>query len=162
MNKLVIWPIVPIILLTLAFPTNALAEGAETAGFEGVLLDAAGAPAPDYPMAVKTPEGQRVLFNPTVAGGNFSLSGLPPGNYEVLVLPPDGGQTPLVSKKVTLVAGQKAKLEIRLTSSTPADPLDSTAGTGLTEFTWRLIVFAALAIGLAVGFYVGVRSRMRA
>jgi hypothetical protein len=176
MDKSVIWPVVLMFLLPLALPTTALAQGAGTASFEGVLLDTAGQPAPGYPLAMKTPEGQQVVLQGTGDGGSFYLQGLPPGNYELLVLPKEGGKTPLTSTKMTLAAGQKQRLEIRLGSNTPAaqgtaQPTAGSAGTaepaagsaeaGVAGFGWRTILIAALGIGLIVALFFGRRSAQR-
>jgi hypothetical protein len=113
----------------------------------------------------------------TGEGGSFALSGLPPGDYEVWVLPQSVGKTPLVSQKMALVAGQKARVEIRLTSNAPAaegtseraaasagttEPASGSADSGVAGFSGKMIAMAALAIGIVVALYFGRRSRQRA
>jgi hypothetical protein len=174
-GKSVIWLFMLMLLLPLALPTTVLAQGAGTASFDGVLLDTAGKPAPGYPLVLKTPEGQQVQLQGTGEGGSFALSGMPPGNYEVWVLPKGGGKTPLVSHKMALVAGQKARLDIRLTSNAPAaaatteratgsagttEPATRSVDSGMAGFGW--IVMSALTIGVVVVLYFRGRSGPRA
>ena len=71
-------------------------------------------------MNIMTPQWGEVVMHPTEDDGTFGVSGLPPGDYELLVFEP-GGSTdiPIASKKVTLAAGQKERIEIRLGSDNP-------------------------------------------
>jgi len=174
MDKFVFWPVALMFLLTLALPTTAHAAADDQAAFQGVLLDAKGQPAVGNPMAVKTPDGRTVMFRGTGEGGSFGLSGLEPGTYEILALQSKDGKTPLVSQKLTLAAGQKARLEMRLTSSATAANAPAAAGAlapaaGSTDSegavaVWKLSMmagFATLAICLASAIYLGRRPRQQ-
>jgi hypothetical protein len=183
MNRFVFWQVALMFLLALALPTTARAADNEAA-FRGVLLDATGQPAVGNPMALKTPDGQLVTLQGTGEGGSFSLSGLPPGTYEILALQPADGKTPLMSQKVTLAAGQKARVDMRLPSNaaaantpaantpaanTPAVAGAPAAGAGSTDsggagFGWMLSVlagFATLALCIVSAIRLGRRPRQQ-
>jgi hypothetical protein len=119
MDKFVFWLAALMFLVALALPTTARAAAGDQAAIHGVLLNATGQPAEGNPMAIKTSDGQTVRLGGTKEGGSFGLEGIAPGNYEILALGPDG-KTPLVSQKVTLTAGQNARVEMRLTPQAPA------------------------------------------
>jgi hypothetical protein len=177
MDKFVFWSAALMFLLTLALPTTAHAAAGDQAAFHGVLLDAKGQPAVGNPMAIKTPDGRTVVFKGTGDDGSFGLSGLDPGTYEVLALQPKDGKTPLASKTVTLAAGQKARLEMRLSTNAAAavapaipEPPATAAGSkdsegaGAGSGVWKLSMlagFGTLAICLASVIYLGRRSRQQ-
>jgi hypothetical protein len=179
--EFVFWPVALMFFLLLALPTTARAAG-DTADLNGVLLDATGQPAEGYPMALKTPDGVRVVIQGTGAGGSFGMGGLPPGAYEILALKKEDQKTPVASQKVTLAAGQKARVEMRLTSNAPtadtagaataatkAAAATPAAAAGSTDSEgagsgWMISMLAGLGVlALCIGsaIYVGRRSRQQ-
>lgn len=153
-------------LLALALSTTAVAQNPGTADLSGVVLDASGQPAARYPLKIVTREWGKVIMHPSEDDGSFAVNGLPPGDYELLVFSPGGSpDIPIASKKVTLAAGQKGRLEIRVGSDSSGEGTGhAAAGTtlGITGRDWPTVVTAAallLAAGLLL-FYV-MRSRRR-
>jgi hypothetical protein len=186
MDKFMFWRVALMFLLALALPTTARAAAGDEAAVHGVLLDAAGRPVEGNPMTVKTPDGQLVMMPGTKEGGEFGLTGLPPGTYEFSAMSPGDGKTPLVSQKVTVAAGQQVKVEMRLTSNAPAaNPLAPAkapaantppavavapaAAAGSTDSegdgsAWKMSMiagFVTLTICLAGAIYFGRRSRQQ-
>jgi hypothetical protein len=153
-------------LLALALPTTAVAQN--MADLNGVVLDASGKPAAGYPLSIVTPEWGKVIMHPTEDDGTFVVNGLSPGDYELLVFSP-GGSTdiPVASKKITLAAGQKERIEIRLGSDNPGAATGSpAAGTTLGAIgVDRMTVLTAalvLAAGLVIFFVMRSRRRLGA
>ena len=144
-------------LLALALPTTVLAQTAETADLNGVLLDASGQPAAGYPWKLVTPQGE-VIMKPTEGEGTFGVTGLPPGNYELRVFQPGGStDNPIASKQVTVAAGHAEQIEIRLGSGALGAAAPTTLGA--TRVNWTIVLSAALLLAAAVVFFFTVRSR---
>jgi len=151
------------LFLALIVPTIVLSQTPGTADVSGVVLDASGRPAAGYPMKFTAPQGE-VIIQPTEADGAFGVEGLPPGNYEFRVFEPGGADSPIASKQVTLVAGQKERIEIRLGSDNPAGAASKSAAGGSaasTGLNWFAIVIAAIVLAGAVGVFFVVRSQRR-
>jgi len=144
-------------LLVLALPATVLAQTEGKADLSGVLLDASGRPAASYPMKMMTPQGDDVIIKPTDPDGSFGVDGLPPGNYEFRAFEP-GGSTdrPIASKKVTLAAGQKEKIEIRIGSGDPAG-----AAAGTTGLHWLTIVIPLIVLAGVIMAFFTLRSQRR-
>jgi hypothetical protein len=152
-------------LLVLALSTTAVAQSPDTAELSGVVLDASGKPAAGHPLNVVTSQWGKVIMSPTEDDGTFTLIGLPPGNYEVLVFSPGGSpDTPVASKKVTLAAGQKERLEIRLGADNPGAATGSpAAGTtlGAIGVDRMTVLTAALVLATGLVIFFVMRSRRR-
>jgi hypothetical protein len=178
MDKFVVWLAALMFLVALALPTTARAAAADQAAIHGVLLKATGRPAVGTPMAIKTPDGQTVLFQGAKEGGNFGLTGLAPGNYEIQALGPDR-KTPLVSQKVMLSPGQDVRVEMRLGSQVPAvktaavtvvpPAVAASTDSGSTDsqgtgFAWTMSVlagFVTLALCVVGAVLFGRRARSK-
>jgi hypothetical protein len=159
-------PVALMFLLVLALPATVLAQTKkDAADLSGVVFDASGRPAAGYPMKMTTSQGD-VIIQPTEADGTFGVDGLPPGNYEFRVFEP-GGSTdhPIASKKITLAAGQKEKIEIRLGSDNPAGGAASkpAAGTtlGTTGVNWTAVVIPVLVLAAGIVAFFALRSQRR-
>ena len=152
--------VAPMLFLALAVPTFVLAQAPDTANVNGVVLDASGRPAAGYPMRIMTPQSGEVIINPTENDGKFGVEGLPPGDYELRVFEPGGSTNPIASKQITLAAGQKEQIEIRLGSDNPAGSAAGgpAAGSGLN---WTAIAIAAMVLAAAIGVLFMVRSQRR-
>jgi len=152
-------------LLGLALPATVLAQDKGTADVSGVLLNASGQPAAGYPMKMTTQQGD-VIIKPTDPDGSFGVDGLPPGNYQFRVFEPGGNMdSPIASKQVTLVAGQKERIEIRLGTDNPAGTAASKPAAGTTlgtlEDHWLLVVIAVMLLAGAFGVFFVMRSQRR-
>ena len=158
---------VPLILfLALAVPTAVLAQTEDTAELHGVVLDASGKPVAGYPLTLITPQWGQLIMHPTEDDGTLALTGLPPGNYEIRVFQPGGSTNdPIASKHVTLVAGQKEQIEIRLGSDNPAGSKSEAklAGEGSTLASIGVnrtaIVIAAMVLAALLVVFFVVRSQ---
>ena len=152
-------------LLALALSTAAMSQNPGTADLSGVVLDASGQPAAGYPLKIVTPEWGKVIMHPSETDGSFVVNGLPPGDYELLAFQPGGSpDIPVASKKVTLAAGQKARIEVRVGSDNPGEAAGSSAaGTtlGITGIDWPTVVTAALVLAAGLVIFFVVRSRGR-
>jgi len=154
-----------LVLAALALSSTAVAQSPEgTADLFGFVTDAAGEPVSGYPCVLKTPDGTRVILGSTEEDGSCGTSGVPPGTYELLVLDPTGGDTPVASKQVTLTAGQQAKLEIRLSADKPKSvgpsaPAGDGSAPGAGMFNREMLGLAAILILGAIVIYFVMRSR---
>lgn len=156
-----------ILFLALAAPTAALAQAGDTAELHGVVLDASGKPVAGYPLKLVTPQWGQVIMHPTENDGSLAVTGLPPGSYEIRVFQPGGSaETPIASKQVTLAAGQKEQVEIRLSSEDPRGAAASKSEANLAAAAATLAsprvnwtVVAAAASLLAAGLFVFFRMR---
>lgn len=146
-------------LISILVPTASFAQAPGTAEVRGVLLDTAGAPAKGYQIGLKTADGNLFLSKATLADGTFVVDGLPPANYQLVAFAPDGGEVPVLAKQMALTAGQKERVEIRLTSDkaqvagrVPAEAA-ATGSASSSTFSWSALGYAALAV--AGGFALG-------
>lgn len=150
-------------LFALLVPTALLAQAAGTAEVRGVLLDTGGLPAQGYQIGLRTADGNLFLSKATPADGTFVIEGLPPATYQLVAFAPDGGELPVVAKQVTLAAGQKERVEIRLASDkaqvagrVPGEAAAGGAASSSPTFSWKALGIAAVAIGgaFAIGYWV--------
>ena len=161
---------VPLMLfLTLAVPTAVLAQTEDTAELRGVVLDASGTPVAGYPLKLITPQWGQVVMHPTEDDGTLVVTGLPPGIYEIRVFQPgESTDTPIASKQVTLAAGQKEQIEIRLGSddavraaTSKSEAKLAAGGTTLASMgvNWTAVVIAAMVLAAALVVFFVVRSQ---
>ena len=161
---------VPLMLvLALTVPAAVLAQTEDMAELHGVVLDASGRPVAGYPLKLVTPLWGQVIMHPTEDDGTLVVTGLPPGTYEIRVFQPGGStDTPIASKQLTLAAGQKEQIEIRLGSDHPVEAAASKSdaklaagGTTLASLgvNWTAIVIAALVLAAGLVAFFVVRSQ---
>lgn len=153
MSQVVRRSIAALLVLMICLPVTALTQPSTTAEVRGVLLDTGGLPAKGFQVGLKTPDGSLFLSQPTAADGTFAIEGLPPATYQLAAFAPDGGEIPVVSKPVTLAAGQKDRVEIRLSSDkatvagrVPEAGMVAPAAATSSTVGWANVGWAALAI----------------
>jgi len=147
-------------LAAIASPLSiAQAQEQGLAQIRGVLLDAEGMPAVGHQLGLKSATGDLMLSAPAGADGQFVLSQLPPGRYEIVAYDADGAEYPIVSDEVALEPGQIARIEVRIAGAPhppgrvrPAAQASSGGGfRGLPMLTKvGIVVGGAFAIALAL------------
>lgn len=92
-----------------------------TGSISGTLYDSIGDPINNNPVQAKNTESGAVFKATTGARGEYTLSDLPPGTYDVSAAAP--ALAPFMKKGVTVEASQTASLEIRLGDTTQLNTL---------------------------------------
>lgn len=115
--------------VSLAVPALAQvpAPAAQFAQVRGVLLTAEGLPASGYQLALRNRTGDLFTSGPTGPDGAFSVVQLPPDNYRLVALSPDGTEFPVLGREVELRAGQVERIELRLGAPSGAPGRAATA-----------------------------------
>src|SRR5439155_19912804 len=130
-------------------PFNGLAQ------ITGTITDPTGACIPEATVTVREVSGGRTRAARSNTAGEFSLAGLPPGEYEVRVQAP-GFQAG--SAKVSLIARDRAVVSASLSVGNAAEMVFVTDGIGVMNEV-RMIQTAGIAGGVGGGALGGTMDR---